>query len=87
MKPTRAHRLTLALEADDLGELASQLINIAHRAERGELSSGVSGSPSSGYVYELLSNPEQTHDKYFAEVQDYLAELKVSADSATERKS
>ena len=46
--------------------------------ERGELTIGVSGGPCSGYIYELLQDPEMTHDAYHAELRKYL-------DARTER--
>lgn len=70
--PVRAFRLTLRLDADDLHELACALYAIAHHAERGELTTGVSGGYGSGYIYELLSDPAMTHDAYFQELDVYL---------------
>jgi len=74
--PRRACQLTLQLDADSLPELATALINIAAQVERGEMTTGVSGGPTSGHIYELLHNAEQTHEKYFAEVRTYLEEKK-----------
>lgn len=71
--PHRAVRLTLAIEADTLDELAMTLENIAAQAERNELTTGTSGGCGSGYNYELLQDPEQTHDSYFAQLRAYLA--------------
>ncbi len=71
--PHRAVRLTLAIEADTLDELAMALENIAAQAERNELTTGTSGGCGSGYNYELLQDPEQTHDSYFAQLRAYLA--------------
>ena len=73
--PMRAFRLTLKLEADDRREMAFALRNMADQVERGELTVGVSGSPSSGAIYELLSDPTQTHAQYFQQVRQYLQEL------------
>ena len=78
--PTRAHRLTLELQADTPEEMSNQLNHLAWRVMAGELTTGVSGGPSSGYIYELLSNPDQTHDRYFAEIRDYLAEIGKRSD-------
>ena len=74
--PMRAVRLTLKLDADDMRELAHALCGIADRAERGELTIGVSGGPCSGYIYELLQDPTMTHDAYHAELRAYLDALK-----------
>ena len=70
--PKRAVRLTLKLDADTKNDLARELENIASMIDRDELTVGVSGGFSSGYIYELLHDPEQTHDKYFMELRDYL---------------
>jgi len=72
--PVRAVRLTLMLEADSLRECCASLEQIAWAAERGELTTGSSGGYGSGYTYELLQNPEQTHERYFAELRRHLAE-------------
>ena len=72
--PVRAVRLTLMLEADSLRECCAALEQIAWAAERGELTTGSSGGYGSGYTYELLQNPEQTHERYFAELRRHLAE-------------
>lgn len=74
--PMRAVRLTLKLDADDMRELSYALRTIADHAERGELTTGVSGGPCSGYIYELLQDPEMTHDAYHAALRQYLAGLK-----------
>lgn len=72
--PMRAFRLTLKLEADSRHEMASALRNMADQVERDELTIGVSGSPSSGAIYELLNDPAQTHERYFQQVRQYLQE-------------
>ena len=74
--PMRALRLTLKLEADDRCELACALRNMADQVEREQLTVGVSGGQHSGAIYELLSDPTQTHERYFREVQEYLKEKK-----------
>ena len=35
------------------------------------------GGPDSGYIYELLINPAQTHETYFNQVREYLARKKA----------
>lgn len=70
--PTRAFRLTLKLEADNRAEMADALRSFAYEMERECLTTGVSGSPHSGAIYELLIDPTQTHARYFQEVQKYL---------------
>lgn len=76
--PMRAVRLTLKLDADDLHELACALYAIAHHAERGELTTGCSGGPDSGYIYELLQDPTMTHSAYHAALRTYLDGLKAA---------
>lgn len=76
--PMRAVRLTLKLDADDMRELSYALRTLADHAERGELTSGVSGGPCSGYIYELLQDPTQTHEGYHSALRAYLDGLKVA---------
>jgi hypothetical protein len=71
--PRRAFRLTMALEADTRSGLADALRNLADRVDRDEVTVGVWGSPSNGAIYELLSDPEMTHDAYHAALRQYLA--------------
>ena len=78
--PIRAYRLTLKLDADTLSELASAMMNLSLRADRGELTRGVSGGPDSGYIYELLHDQAQTHETYFSQLREYLARKKAKAE-------
>jgi hypothetical protein len=82
--PVRAVRLTLKLDADDLQELAHALRNIADYAERDQLTIGCSGSPSSGYIYELLQDPAMTHTRYHAELRAYLDQRATKRDWCTD---
>lgn len=77
--PMRALRLTLKMEADNRPELAWAMRNMADQIEREELTVGVSGGPHSGAIYELLHDPAQTHENYFAQVREY---LRVKKDAA-----
>lgn len=72
--PKRACRLTLELQADTPRDLAGALMNMAADIDRGELSVGVRGGPSSGGIYELILDEAPTHNEYFAQVRRYLAE-------------
>jgi hypothetical protein len=74
--PRRAFHLTLILGADSREELADALRQMASQVDQLKLTVGVSGGPSSGAIYELLSNPEQTHERYFQEVAEYLRKRK-----------
>lgn len=76
--PRRAYRLTLLLDTDSAGDLATALYNFACQVERGQVTTGVSGGPDSGSIYELLHDPGQTHEKYFEQVREYLANLKTT---------
>ena len=78
--PVRAFRLTLKLDADSREELVSALINLASHTDRGEITTGVRGGPSSGSIYELLSDPDKTHEMYFQEVRDYLDAINTQKD-------
>jgi hypothetical protein len=74
--PRRAFHLTLILGADSREELARALEQMAFQVEAAKLTVGVSGGPSTGAIYELLTNPEQTHERYFQEVAEYLRNKK-----------
>lgn len=70
--PHRAVRLTIAIEADTPHDMATALVNLARRIERNEVTTGVWGSPSDGAIYELLTDPEMTHDAYHRALRNYL---------------
>lgn len=78
-RPHRACRFVLDLQADNRQELADALYNMASRIERGEMSRGVSGGYSSGYIYELTENDQPTHDAYFDSLNTYLERRKAEA--------
>lgn len=80
-KPTRAFKLTLSLQADTREDLINALIDLARNIERHSVSTGVTGGCSSGVIYELLINPEQTHEKYFEELNRYLEANKLTTGS------
>ena len=40
------------------------------------MTTGCTGGPSSGYIYELLQDPKITHESYYAELRAYLDALK-----------
>ena len=44
---------------------------MALQIDRDQLSVGVYGGTDSGAIYELLHNPNQTHENYFREVREY----------------
>lgn len=71
--PRRAHQLAVQVGADTVEDLAWSLRRLAEGVERGELTRGCSGGPSCGWTYEYRHDPEMTHERYFAEVDAYLA--------------
>lgn len=46
---------------------------IGERIERGEMTVGTIGGPSVGSNYSYRVLPEQTHDKYFRDIDEWLA--------------
>jgi hypothetical protein len=70
--PKRACRFVLDLEADTRQDLADALHNMADRIERSEMTRGVSGGYSSGYIYELIESDGPTHDEWARELRAYL---------------
>lgn len=71
-QPRRAFVFTLKLGADTREELVRALDQISYQIAADQMTTGVSGGVGSGYTYELLHDPEQTHEKYFAELHAYL---------------
>lgn len=78
--PVRAFRLNLRLDADTREDLANAMRQMADQIDCDQLSDGVSGSPSSGAIYELLHNPSQTHENYFREMRQYMAAAREKAE-------
>ena len=75
-KPHRAHSLVGVFSADTAEGLACELERFADDIRREGVTVGVSGSPSGGAIYSYRIAPEQTHDKYFEELQAWLAKRK-----------
>jgi hypothetical protein len=71
--PQRAHRIEIDAGADTAEDLAWELRQLATRLERGDLTRGCIGGPSSGSIYTYTHNPEMTHERYFAEIEAHLA--------------
>ena len=80
--PTRAICLTMKIEADTRDDLVSALMNFATQIDREEITTGVSGGYDSGYIYELLVDPTQTHEAYFQQLHAYLKEKDNAKNSA-----
>lgn len=78
-KPIRAYRLTLELGADTAHDMATALISLADRIEREQVTTGMWGGPTDGGIYELLIDPNQTHEQYFKDVRAYLKDKQQEA--------
>jgi len=77
--PKRACRFVLDLEADTQQDIVSALISMAHQIERDEMTQGVSGGYSSGYIYELTLRDRPTHSEWAANLRAYLDAKKDGA--------
>ena len=75
--PKRRFEITVTAGADDWLGLVAELRDVAfHVREHGVECSSVSGGPSSHHTVTIHHNPEQTHEKYFEELDVYLAARK-----------
>lgn len=72
-KPHRAVTLTLDLQADTRNGIISDLEHIIRQIERGEMTTGCVGGPTSGYRYAYQEHGEPTHSEYFRQVTAWLA--------------
>lgn len=68
----RAHSIVLIAGADTKRDLARELRHMADLIEREQLTVGCSGGPSAGTTYSYRVSPEQTHDRYFEQVNAWL---------------
>ena len=75
--PERAHTLIAKIGADTRRDMVRELLFLADRIERNELSKGCSGGPSGGAIYSYHTNPAQTHDAYFAQIEVWLEREKA----------
>lgn len=80
--PERAHVLIAKFGADTASRLADELRFMADHIDRGQISTGCSGSPSAGVIYSYKIRPEQTHDAYFEQIETWLAGRKTNAPPA-----
>ena len=71
--PNRACILKIEIQADTRAEMVRALETIATSIDRGEMSRGCSGGPSSGWIHEYTEAEHPTHDEYVAELRAYLA--------------
>lgn len=75
----RAHTLIMTIGADTLRDLCGELREMARKLERGEITSGCIGGPSVGATYSYKVRPEQTHDKYFSDIEAWLTAERENA--------
>ncbi len=72
-KPKRKYELSLTISGDLWTDVVQQLrMLLPHIEDHGEQCDSVSGGYSGGHTVQLTVNPEQTHDKFAAELDAYL---------------
>lgn len=69
--PRRAFRAEITVHGDTHADLIDALREIVDRFASEDYRGGASGGPSSGYAVRFSHDPEMTHDRYFAAVDDY----------------
>lgn len=75
--PRRQYQLILKMQADTRHDLVGALMNFATMVDRQEITVGSSGGVNSGWIYELLIDPAQTHESYFQQLSDYLEKKQI----------
>ena len=78
-EPKRRVTVTLDLGADSMEEAVEMLGQVAYDAGT-VLEDCVHSGPSVSYVLRVHENPDQTHEKYHAELDAYLERLRNPAD-------
>lgn len=76
-KPKRPYEIVISAGADSLEDLATTLEIIAQDicGEKAVIKlSRTSGSPSSGYNFEIVRTDTADHDEYFEKLEKYLTE-------------
>jgi hypothetical protein len=76
--PERAHVLIAKFGADTAERLAIELRLMADQIDREQLSTGCIGSPTGGAIYSYKIRPEQTHDVYFSQIENWLSDQRMS---------
>lgn len=71
--PVRAHSLILNAGGDSAQELARELESLAFRLRTEGVTVGWGGGPSASSIYSYRVEPGQTHERYFQEVDAWLA--------------
>ncbi len=73
-RPQRCYTLSIEIGGDTWDDVIGQLRHLAeHIEDHGPECKSVGGSPSSGHVLTITHRPEQTHEKYIAELDAYIA--------------
>lgn len=67
IRPIRAHSIELSAGADTEADLIATLKQIIWDIQRGSRQC-TSGSPSAGYYFTYIVNPEMTHERYIEEL-------------------
>lgn len=73
MKPRRRIVFIAKIEADDWNRLADELLHMSREVDRGFMrSSSISGGYSCGHIVVSSEDGSMDHDKWFAELNEYL---------------
>lgn len=81
--PQRAHTLIVSIGADTALDLAWELRQMADKIQRGDMTVGTIGGPSVGSMYSYRVLPEQTHNVYVQQVDEWLRRKASSKRGAT----
>lgn len=80
--PQRLIEVRIAIGVDSEKDLQNELRYLAHKLagyDIGNLNdnkhTSVTGGPNSGSIIEIRFNPGQTHDEYFRQIEEELAEI------------
>lgn len=84
--PHRAVEVVIRLTGDSDAEIDSALhqIRTEMALRDGQIGPCVSGGYSSSWTITVERRPEQTHDKWYAELQEYLSKLRAELSAAKE---
>lgn len=72
-KPKRRFELTLGVSGDSWEDVVRAVEDLLpHIVAHGPKCDSVSGSPSSGHWVHVVEDPEQTHERYHQQLEEYL---------------
>lgn len=78
-KPRRTFELRIHIGADDWDTAMRALQDLAdHIPAHGQACDMCSGGPDSGYWVQVIHDPEQTHERYFEQLDVYLEARRVA---------